>query len=114
MDENSFKEEFLEFFSKQDVTAENDEDVMSYADDAEADWQYYQGGETEKESDIGQDGQDGNVEEPTPSVPGDSPDEIMIQFFNSPGDPHTQEIDWNDRDFLKVRDSYAATYTCTT
>ena len=34
-----------------------------------------------------------------------SPDDIMIQFFNSPGDPDDatlQELDWNDRDFLKV------------
>ena len=34
-----------------------------------------------------------------------SPDDIMIQFFNSPGDPDDatlQEPDWNDRDFLKV------------
>jgi hypothetical protein len=33
-----------------------------------------------------------------------SPDDIMIQFFNSPGDPDDatlQELDWNDRDFLK-------------
>lgn len=33
-----------------------------------------------------------------------SPDDIMVQFFNQPGDPQVlqQEVDWNDRDFLKV------------
>ena len=32
-----------------------------------------------------------------------SPDDIMAQFFNHPGDrPVQQIVDWNDRDFLKV------------
>lgn len=34
-----------------------------------------------------------------------SPHDLVIQFFNSPGDPTDatlQEVDWNDRDFLKV------------
>lgn len=33
-----------------------------------------------------------------------SPDDIMVQFFNHPGDPQVleQEVDWNDRDFLKA------------
>ena len=34
---------------------------------------------------------------------GDDDDDIMIQFFNHPGDKKVQEeVNWNDRDFLKV------------
>ena len=35
-----------------------------------------------------------------------SPHDIVIQFFNSPGDSDDaalQKLDWNDRDFLKVQ-----------
>ena len=35
---------------------------------------------------------------------GFTPEDLAVQFFNSPGDPEAgmQEVDWSDRDFLKV------------
>ena len=50
--------------------------------------------------------QDNNhVPEDPVNKQGFSPDDIINNFFNSPGDSNVleQEVDWNDRDFLKVR-----------
>ena len=54
------------------------------------------------EWDFGEVKQQGDGEN-TDSKPSEDVDDIMIQFFNHPGDPKVQkEVHWNDRDFLKV------------
>ena len=81
-----------------DRQGQNDNDlswgkVEEQEDDEASDSDEWDWGEVKKQGD------DENMD----SKPSDDVDDIMIQFFNHPGDPKVQEeVDWNDRDFLKV------------